>query len=191
MRKFISIAAAAGLLAISSSAAFADGGGATSLTVSSGGAISVTGGAPGNFTGYAIDGQPHSPTTGMGDLTATDYTGSGSGWNLQVTATQFSSTVPSARTLAKGSLDIGAPTATLLSNAGPDARSTSPSVFGATGIDTPGSTFKLASAAPDNGMGSYTLSFPLAALTLHVPATVYAGTYSSTVTVTIATGPAS
>lgn len=102
---------------------------------------------------------------------------------MTVQATQFTAT---GHTLPMNSISMPAPTvAKIASTSG-----NTPSITaGPYLIDNAGAV-KIASAAADGtGMGSYTFNAVPSTLTLSVPANAYAGTYTSTVTVSVVTGP--
>lgn len=111
-----------------------------------------------------------------------DNTGSGAGWNISLSATPFTNGV---QTLAPSDFTAAAPsgdtcdtgvTCTLASFNG-----TYPYTLPATG-----STTKLVSAAAGTGMSNQTFSM---LWTAQFPANSYAGSYSSTWTLTLASGP--
>lgn len=112
--------------------------------------------------------------------TMKDPTGTGSGWHTTITATNFVDS--NAHTISvtgfKMLLSNGAIT-TVDGNAAPTSSFTSSTVLS-------GSPQSFLAAAADSGMGTYTA---LPTFTLDVPASTYAGSYVSTVTVTIISGP--
>lgn len=145
------------------------------------------------------------PTATLGTLTLVDATGSGSGYKVNVSASQFTEVTPSsgwapttsAKKLPLSSLKIAAPSAVT-----PVGGTLSPapksSIGGLTVVDS-GSPLKLLSAAANEGLGSYDVSFSTNSLeltvdvgTAQVDTTNYPGVptpYSSTITWSIVTGP--
>lgn len=172
---------------------------ATDVTVSGSTDLAITNPAAGNFTGITLDGSVKTTHATFDNITATDARGTGAGWNVTVQGTQFAehngtSYVEDGKTLPTSSLAMAGVTIT-------KADSTSSTVPTATAgpytLDA-GSAVKIASAAANGtGMGSYTFtqgdldsgtsgSQPLK---LTVPASAYAKTYRSDVTVSVISGP--
>lgn len=116
------------------------------------------------------------------DWVADDTTGLGDGWHLTVTATDF---VNGSHTIPKEGFAMRLLDADISVISG-NAKPTAVAAFANfTGI---GTTRTFAAAGANDGMGSYSL---LPTFQLSVPAQSYAGTYLSTVTVTIIAGPGS
>jgi hypothetical protein len=159
----------------------------TDVTVT-GGALSITNPAAGNFTGVTLDGTAQTTTASLATFEANDSRGTGAGWNVTVQGSQFAehngtSYVESGKTLPTSSLTMPAPTVTAdgTSSDAPSIQSGAPWA-----IDV-GSAVKIASAAADTGMGKY--DFGAVTLSLGVPASAYAKTYRSDVTVSAVSGP--
>jgi hypothetical protein len=117
------------------------------------------------------------------DISVNDFTGSGDGWNLQITSTAFSdgshSLVNTAMTItAVGAVCDGGDCTLPTNGIGYPFTVPADTVAPAAG--------KFFNAAIDSGMGDFTVSptFQLA-----IPADTYAGDYESTVTITLATAP--
>jgi hypothetical protein len=194
MRKLTSLAAASALLLLTAVPSFAAGGNSTATL--SGGALSITGAAPGDFSGTSTAGTQTLYST-LGHYNATDGTGSGAGWHLTMQATQFTTVSTPVRTLPAGSLFMAAP-AVACGTGNPCGTTTSKPVIGITGqanaLDTT-SAVTVSSNAVDTGMGSY--DFTPADFTGHtgsqlqlvIPAAAYSGSYTSTLTVSIITAP--
>ncbi len=117
---------------------------------------------------------------------AKDNRGSGSGWKLQITSTQFTTGGGTPRTLGTSSLRVSGVTSAC--DAGTCTTPTNAVSYPHTvpAAATAPTATTMYSSAVDTGMGDFTLT-PTFQLT--VPANTYAGTYSSTITVTQATGP--
>jgi hypothetical protein len=124
-----------------------------------------------------------------------DLTGTGAGWHITASATQFTGTASSSHTLSVDALSVngstdantphGLPTATcatagkctLPKNA---AKSVSyPATVGAT-------TGVIYSADAGSGLGKIDLGLDW---WVHIPATAYADTYTSTITLAVVSGP--
>ena len=119
-------------------------------------------------------------------LQATDPRGSGAGWNLTVTSTQFKDasghtlpTTASSITAATGTCSTGS-TCTVPTNSITYASFALPA-----GAVAPAAV-KFFNAAANTGLGKTDVN---ATVSVAVPASTFAGTYSSTVTVSIVSGP--
>lgn len=195
MRKLLPMIAAAGLFLVTSTAAFASGG-TTSVAVNSG-SLSLTGAAPGTFSA-TLTGADQTVASALASYTAADNTGTGSGWNITFQATAFTCTAGNGQcptggdSLPTGSLTMAPPTVSC--NSSCTGHGTPPSISIASNTTIDGSAVKIASAAVQHGMGSYTFTAGQLggagnALTLSVPGYAYATTYASTLTVSITSGP--
>ncbi|MGQ0431351.1 MAG: WxL domain-containing protein [Microthrixaceae bacterium] len=178
------IAAVAAVLGVfTAPSAWADG---SPTVVVTGGSLTLTSPVPPNFTGVTLSGAAQTTTATIPTFSATDARGTGVGWRISVAGTQFceqlsgATCVVSGKTLPVGSLAAAAPTVAAGTGSG-----TVPTVSALAGVD--GATSTLASAALTNGMGTYNFGTSLA--TLSLAANVYAKTYVSTITYTLATGP--
>ncbi|WEG13232.1 WxL domain-containing protein [Pullulanibacillus sp. KACC 23026] len=182
-RKFLSTVSALALVCtvfIGSKSAFA-----ASTTITGGDLGVTTDPTVGDFSSVTLDGSVQTTTASMGSLTVTDARGTGAGWNVVVSATPFK-TSDSSHTLPTDSLSLASPTEVTPGTGSSDAST----VTKKNGTIDNSAGLKLLSAAVDGGMGTYTVSFPDNALTLTLnPKDVYAGTYTSTVAVTVTTGP--
>lgn len=149
----------------------------------------------GTLTGSAL---PLVDTTaGDQQLTITDSRGSGAGWNLTVSATAFTSsshTLPSGASLvvtgSTASIAAAtAPTVTCVGTCMTPSNSTSYPVS----VSLGGSAVKIFDTATGSGTGTMTIGGSTATNPLgwwlQVPATSYTGTYTSTVTISMVTGP--
>lgn len=131
------------------------------------------------FTAVEINGTSQPTTTAL-DFTVSDFTGTGAGWAVTASATQFAGSGTAAgKTLPVNSLSLSASAVTPQDDA----------VAGPTGAaaanldDSTDKTISSADGATDQGMGEYDHS---GTLTLTVPGNVFAGSYSSTITLTVA-----
>jgi hypothetical protein len=106
-----------------------------------------------------------------------DARGTGAGWHVLAQAEQF--TGPVGHPLVPGSLEMSAPSVT-----GPSPH---PTIVAGPYIIDLASPFQIASAPLGTGMGSYT--FSATTLTLAIPSYAYAGTYISTITITVVSAP--
>ncbi len=196
------IAAAAGVLLFVglTAPAFASSGGATSVAVTAGSGLTISGAAPGTFSA-TLTGSDQTVATTLGTYTAADTTGTGHGWNVTFQASQFTCTAGTGQcpaggdTLPTSSLLMAPETVACNSGTSCSGRASAPtiSIAANTALDS-GSAVKVASAALNKGMGTYTftpgtLGGAGNALTLAVPSYAYATTYNSTLTVSVVSGP--
>lgn len=160
--------------------------------VGSAASISTTGGVRSGPLTLALGPSASLSTTLSGDdlvlrgelssATVVDATGSGTGWKLTIAGTPFKNAA--GKVLPSDALVITGLTTVRHSGREPANTVTYPLVVplsenGATPV-------RFAAAAPDSGMGRFTLT-PAIALT--VPADTYAGDYGSTLTISVVAGP--
>ncbi|GGH87257.1 hypothetical protein JOD43_003965 [Pullulanibacillus pueri] len=158
---------------------------ATSDTVIKGGSLTVTDNPTiSNFADVTLNGKIQTTNANIDNLIVTDATGTGNGWNVNIEASPFTNSETNS-TLPEGSLTIAAPT--LTAEDGSSDPNNINIVDGA--IDKQAGIDVL--AAPNNeGMGTYTATFPENALTLNLkPKDVKEGTYTSTITITVVSAP--
>ncbi|MEW6283529.1 MAG: WxL domain-containing protein, partial [Candidatus Eremiobacterota bacterium] len=147
------------------------------------GALTITHVNNVTFADVTLNGTDQSPAcTGTPTLTLTDARGSGVGWNVTVSATNF---ISGPNSIAGSGFTFTGPGGTVTTLAG-NAQPTQ-SVVAATALNPGG--FKILSAAVNQGMGSYTYTPANGQFALNVPASTFAGSYTSTMTFTIASGP--
>lgn len=132
-----------------------------------------------------LDGTDQTPNYTL-PMTVLDATGSGTGWNVTITSTTFTtgggsphllSTTASNATGVSSSCATGTctnPTNSITYPLGVPAGSTAPTAV------------KLFNAAANSGMGKFTIT---PTISVSIPANTYAGTYTSTVTVAVVSGP--
>jgi hypothetical protein len=120
-------------------------------------------------------------------LTATDTTGTGAGWNLNITSTQFTTGGGTPHTLA-----ANASTITGVTSICPTGTCTNPinavsnTALGVPAGATAPTAVKFFNAAANSGLGSFTVTPTVG---VFVPSSTFAGSYSSTLTVSIVSGP--
>jgi X-Pro dipeptidyl-peptidase len=141
-----------------------------------------------DFAATALTGAPQLVTTNMNDWKVNDARGTGAGWNVTFQASQFDD--GAGHTLPAGSLKVLAPTVTpvnALNLALP------PLAQGATFTLDSGSAVPVVSALAGTGQGEWSfhhLNAPVAKdLQLTVPASAFAGTYTSNLTFTLGATP--
>lgn len=120
------------------------------------------------------------------DIDVNDARGSGAGWSLSITSTQFKTSGQDPRTLSTSAAAItGATVACDAGTCTAPTNSTSYPVGVPAGTQAP-TAAEFFAAAADSGMGDFTIR---PTLRLRVPANTYAGTYTSTITITNGTAP--
>ena len=130
-----------------------------------------------NFDGVALNGANQTTTAALDSFVVSDLSGTGIGWHVTAQAAQF--TGPVDHPLSAGSLKMSVP--------GVTGSGTLPAIAsGPYTIDVV-SPFRIASAAAGTGLGTYTFSDTT--LTLAIPASAYAGTYYSSVIISVINAP--
>jgi hypothetical protein len=156
---------------------------ATFKDACTGGSLTVT--PPGTVTvnGLTLNGLDQ-PTTASGSVTVSDMTGGGAGWNLDITSTQFND--GSGHTLPTNATRVtGASGAAGTGNCTPPTNSIGYPVTVPAGAGPPAAV-KIFDAATNTGGGpaNVTVNFQVS-----VPASAHSTTYTSTWTLTVASGP--
>ncbi|MFT8389960.1 MAG: WxL domain-containing protein [Sporolactobacillus sp.] len=160
-------------------------------------AVNITGGDltldhsdnPIDFGSLQLDAKPHTLTASAGSFDVTDARGTGDGWHVTVAATQFTDS-STGDALPAGSLTLRQPTVS-----GVDGAETTGITISAPGtVDTtPGNEVPVASAAVGSGLGEYTFnqdsSMGNDGATLAIGDNTKAGSFGSTLTYKVTTGP--
>jgi hypothetical protein len=152
-------------------------------TVSAGALSVATSAAPAFSANLATGDQ--TPTYTL-PLTATDTTGTGSGWNLTITSTQFTTGGGTPHTLATNASTITGVTSVCASGTCTNPTNAITYPIGIPAAATAPTAVKLLNAAANTGLGSFTVTPTVG---VFVPASTFAGSYSSTLTVSIVSGP--
>ncbi len=152
--------------------------------VVTGGSLAIDNLLIADLTAVTLDGTTQNTPAAVTAMTLTDSRGTGDGWNVSLTATQFAHDELDGEKLPLDSLALGT-----VSIEVEEAGSTAIAEIdiGDGTIDNVAGVVIL-NAPVDEGMGTYTVSMEDMTLTLK-PATTYAGTYTSTVTMTLTSGP--
>jgi hypothetical protein len=182
----IALIAAFGALATAGPAAAATD--ATSVTIAAGGLEYTTALTAGNFPNVTLDGTQKTVSANVSPYVITDSRGGSAGWNLTIEASRFTSA--SADMLPQGALAMALPPLPT-KNAVTNPLGVTPTVALTLDPIDNGTAQKVLSAAalPLSGAGAWTITPLPSALTLTVPAVVPPGTYTSTITTTLSTGP--
>ncbi|RNF39480.1 WxL domain-containing protein [Planococcus salinus] len=135
-----------------------------------------------SFSGTKLDGKiQNDSTASIQPFTITDARGTGTGWDVSISASAL--TNPSVqKALSPGTLTIGTPNLT-----GIDGASIVADLAKLGGVIDNGPV-KVLTAETDEGMGTFEVSAIPMTLNLK-PSEVYAGTYSTTISVTLTNGP--
>jgi hypothetical protein len=154
-----------------------------------GGSLAITADptAP-NYATITLDGSAQTAQVSLSAFEVNDARGFGAGWNVTAQASRFAEHngliyVVGGKQLPLNSLTMSAPTVTQDGTTSPNPTITGGAPYT---IDS-GSAIKIASAAVDEGMGKY--DFSATTLTVNVPASAYARTYRSDLTVSAVSGP--
>ena len=190
MRTFAALLTIASLLGMSSTAALADTSVSASIVGVSAG-LTVTSPLAGALTA-TLNGADQTVYTTLSPLTVTDLRGTGTGWHVTFQASQLTTGLTTSHTLPLDSLSLASISASCATSV--TCTGSASGLTTSTPIDH-GSAVTVASATSGAGMGTYTLTpgdfagHVGSQLALKVPAGAYAGSYSSTITVTIADLP--
>ncbi|GAC1347574.1 MAG: hypothetical protein NVSMB27_13280 [Ktedonobacteraceae bacterium] len=120
-------------------------------------------------------------------ITLTDATGSGSGWNLTITSTTFSTGGGTPHTLSTSASSLTGVTATCVT--GSTCTNATDAITYPVAVPAGGTAptaVKFYNAALNTGMGKFTVT---PTISISIPANTYAGAYSSTITLTVVSGP--
>jgi hypothetical protein len=151
------------------------------------GSLSESAPATAVATAVTLSGDDQTTSYSLG-LTVTDATGSGTGWNMTITSTTFS-TGGGAHSLSTTASTINAaPNVTCNSGSSctnPDNSSTHYPVTVPAAATAP-QAVKFFDAAANSGMGKFTIA---PTVTIAIPANTIAGSYTSTISVAMVSGP--
>lgn len=153
-------------------------------TVTGAGSLGLSHGATAALGAVTIDGTDQSVAYTI-PLSITDARGNGTGWNATITSTSF--TDGASHTLPTSASSISAVAVACVAG----GSCTSPTNNATYALAVPAGTtapaaVKLFNAATSTGMGRFTIT---PTVNVGILGNVYAGTYNSTVTVAIASGP--
>lgn len=120
-------------------------------------------------------------------LTAKDTsTGSSPGWNLTITSTQFTTGGGTPRTLATTASTVVAVSSTCAGGSCVNPTNSITYPVAVPAGSTPPTAVKFFNAAAKTGQGTFTVT---PTVNVSVPQNAYAGTYTTTLTLAIASGP--
>lgn len=157
--------------------------------------VTVSGGSLGlatvpivhDFVQVTLTGRSEQTYSELDDFTVIDGRGTGEGWVLTMAATPFrewdgTAYVPGGKSLPTGSLSMPALTAI------PVETLAAPPWTEPSSLHLDGASVVVARAGRDEGMGTYRFTTP-EPLVLTVPASAYAGTYRSDLSISVTSGP--
>jgi hypothetical protein len=119
-------------------------------------------------------------------LTIQDTRGTGVGWNLTVTSTTFTTGGGSPQTLATNASSLTGVTSTCSTGTCTNPVNSQTYPVGVPAAGTAPTAVKFFNTSASNGMGRFTVT-PTIGVT--IPQNAFAGTYNSTVTLSVVTGP--
>ncbi len=130
-----------------------------------------------DFARITLNGAGQTTTSILDSFVVSDSGDTGAGWHVMAQVERFIS--KTGRTLAPNSLKMSAPKVS-----GPGILPVV--VAGPYALDL-GEPFQIASAQPGTGVGIYT--FSATTLTLGIPTSAYAGTYTGAITISVLSAP--
>jgi WxL domain surface cell wall-binding len=165
-------------------AAMADS--STGATVAvTGGSLSESGPTSVSATPVTLNGSDQTTSYSLG-LTLIDPRGTGGGWNLTITSTTFTAGTHTLSTMAS---NINAVPTVACASGSTCTNPTTNSITYPLGVPTAATAptpVKFFNAAANTGMGSFTIT---PTVTVAIPANAFAGSYTSTVSVAVVSGP--
>jgi hypothetical protein len=182
-KRLAAVFVAAGAVALASTAgAFADSATVTA-TVTGGSLSESTASTP--SVSATLNGTDQAKTYTM-VIDMNDPTGTGNGWNLTITSTTFTTGGGSPKTLSTTASSV-----TGVVSACKQGTCTAPTnaitySFSVPAAATAPTAVKLFNAAANTGMGEFNVT---PTVSVAIPANTYAGTYTSTVTLAVVSGP--
>ena len=173
---------AAGMMLSPASAQAATAQSATTTVRLMAGPLSISTPTADAVASVPLDGTAQSASVPLNGLTVTDATGTGAGWHLSVQATPLQTTD---RQLPVGSLRLCCPGLDRVDWVSPGHL---PTTAAACLLDTASAVVVTNADPGDAGMGSFSSGGP-STIVVNVPADTSAGTYRSTVYISLITGP--
>jgi hypothetical protein len=150
----------------------------------SGSVLTATTSATPSFTAD-LDSGDSTPTYTV-PLTVQDTRGTGLGWNVTITSTTFSTGGGTPRTLSTTASSLTGVTSSCTSGTCTNPANAQSYPIAVPAGTTAPTAVKIFNTTANNGMGRFTLT-PTIGVT--VPQNAFAGTYSSTVTISMVSGP--
>ncbi len=149
-----------------------------------GSTLSVTTAASPTFSA-SLDSGDSTPTFTV-PLSSTDTRGTGAGWNETITSTQFTTGGGSPQTLATNASSLTGVTSSCASGTCTNPTDVNTYPVAVPAAATPPTAVKFFNATANTGMGKFTTT---PTIDVFVPQSSYAGSYTSTLTVAIVSGP--
>ena len=167
-------------------AAFADSGTGANVSVNAGN-LTESGPTTVSATPVTLSGDDQTTSYALG-LTVTDARGSSAGWNLTITSTTFTGTNVNNQLSNTASSIDALPTVACISGGGHCSNPTNNITYpvGVPAGAVAPTPVKLFNAGTGTGLGKFTIT---PTVSIAIPATTIADTYSSTVSVAVVSGP--
>ena len=140
------------------------------------GSLTVTNSSVASISAVTLEGVSQSSTGSLGPITVTDNRGTGAGWSVTMTVSDFTCCEP-VRTIPSTNLTVNPGSVNIVSG-----KSVGVSAGESHTVSSATDPVTLMTAIADSGLGSYRVT---PNITLSIPGDAYAGTYTATVTVTI------
>ncbi len=139
-----------------------------------------------NFDGVILDGAKQTTTSAVTNMTLIDARGSGAGWSVNLTATAFTNSISA--NIAQNTLRANSVVVEAVTIAAGTGSTPVTNITKATGpIDAVGGVTIL-NAGVNEGMGTYSITF-LVTTSTSIPKQANAGSYVSTIMMTLSQGP--
>jgi putative surface cell wall-binding protein len=167
-------------------AAFADSGTGATVAVNAGN-LSESGPTTVSATPVTLNGDDQTTSYALG-LTVTDARGNSAGWNLTITSTTFTGTNVNNQLSTSASSIDAVPAVACISGGGHCTNPVNGITYpvGVPAGATAPTPVKFFNAATNSGLGKFTIT---PTVTIAIPASTIADTYSSTVSVAVVSGP--
>jgi hypothetical protein len=178
------VAAAAASVALATAAAAFAGNVTATATVNGAGSLGLSHASSVTLPTTTLDGTDKTATYSVA-LNVDDARGSGAGWNLSITSTTFND--GTGQTLSTGASSLSAVSSSC--RAGGSCTNPTNSVSYPLSVPAGASApaaVKFFNAAASSGLGRFTIT---PSIDVSIPGNAYAGTYTSTVTFAVASGP--
>ncbi len=160
---------------------------ATITVVSGGLVVTVIGGGSVAFSNLTLNGTDQTVNpTGTPTIRVIDATGSNAGWNVTFTATDF---ISGANTIPNTNFSFNPTGGSLVRISGQAVDGTNGPKEAGGGSQVLSGSVKALTTSAGYGKGKYDYTPATGSFSLTVPATTLVGTYTSTLTITLSSGP--
>jgi hypothetical protein len=132
-----------------------------------------------------LDGTDQTPTYTL-RITVTEARGTGAGWNMTITSTQFTTGGGTPKTLSTSASSMTSVASVCATGTCTNPTNAVTYPVAVPAAAAPPTAVKFFNASANTGMGKFTITPTIG---VSVPANTFAGAYSSTVTLAVASGP--